>query len=146
VKRSPAPRRRTPIPRPTKPIKRSAPPKRKRPIRRRGKSRYANRPRDLDRMRFVRGLPCAVAIESGTWRWCRRPFAKSEAHHAGAHGLGQKPDDRTCINLCRKCHAALHDGAKGSYFEGWTKERREEWLDDKQSEAISLYEATMGRL
>jgi len=51
---------------------------------------------------FVRQFPCCA---------CGVCFG-IEAAHTGAHGLGQKSSDRSCIPLCASCHRtgqwALH--------------------------------------
>lgn len=44
--------------------------------------------------KFVRALPCAIC--SKTWG--------VEACHSGAHGIGQKSPDTSCIPLCAKHH------------------------------------------
>ncbi len=49
-------------------------------------------PIDPKYLAWVRTLPCVV---------CGK---RAEAHHAGDHGMGQKPPDRTAIPLCRFHH------------------------------------------
>lgn len=52
----------------------------------------------------------------------------SEAHHAGRRGLGQRAHDHTAVPLCRKHHAAWHDG--GEPFRRWTRDDRRLWAED----------------
>lgn len=97
--------------------------------RRRGSTKYSRRERDLERMAWIKTLPCAIggnrtnqsAVAAELWLGpppdrCRRAV---EAHHAGEHGLGAKPDDDTCIPLCDHHHDALTD--RRGVFSGWQK-------------------------
>lgn len=107
------------------PLKRSTPMKRA-PMKRRPKSTsYSRRPRDFDRMGWIKTLRCACAVvwsdRRHTPSWlggapgpCSGPV---EAHHAGVHGLGQKPADDSCIPLCRHHHRILTD--RRECFANW---------------------------
>ena len=58
--------------------------------------------RNEDYLKWIRKQPCVVCAVS--WN--------VEAAHTGAHGLGQKSSDLSCLPLCRKHHrtadASLH--------------------------------------
>jgi hypothetical protein len=94
--------------------------------RRRGSTKYSRRERDFPRMGWIKTLPCVladgvVAVAGDLWigphpDTCRRAV---EAHHAGEHGLGEKPDDDTCIPLCDHHHDSLTD--RRGVFSGWQK-------------------------
>jgi hypothetical protein len=76
-------------------------------------------------MGWIKSLPCACSgtdVEprcQPTWLGgspdvCSGPV---EAHHAGAHGLGQKADDDSCIPLCVSHHRQLTD--RREVFANW---------------------------
>jgi hypothetical protein len=137
--------RRTPI------VRRS--PLRRTPLRHRAKSTsYSRRARDLDRMAWVKQQVCAIAImelvqrrdlggagatemidawRGGTFDGCRRAI---EAHHAGAHGLGNKAPDDTCIALCDHHHDALTD--RTGCFAGWPRGTVKAW----ELAAVAFYQ------
>ncbi|HUD74300.1 MAG TPA: hypothetical protein VMQ76_04440 [Terracidiphilus sp.] len=56
--------------------------------------------RDEAYRRWIRSFPCTVCAT-------RRGI---EAAHTGAHGIGQKASDTSCIPLCRAHHAEMHRG------------------------------------
>jgi hypothetical protein len=87
--------------------------KRKTPLRSRGRTKYAHRPRDLEYMQKVRKLPCvvrcwdaAVIGEPSRRTTC---WGRVEADHAGERALGQKSADNTTISLCRAHHRERTD-------------------------------------
>lgn len=77
-------------------------------------------------VRFVRSLPCAVCGSRRT-----------EAHHAGLRGLGQRAHDSTCVPLCRAHHAAFHDA--GPPFRGMSHDQREAWIATAIANATGAY-------
>lgn len=85
------------------------------------KNSYRKRPRDLDYMLAVKGLPCALSGVEGAGP-CRGPV---EADHMGERGLGQKSDDAEVGPLCSGHHRDRH-GARG-FFAALTKEERRHW-------------------
>ena len=78
---------------------------------------------DHDYVLFVKTLPCIGA--SGK---CNGPV---EAHHAGVHGMRQRPHDNTCIPLCTFHHRCLHDHS--GPFRGFPKERIRAWSNNQIS-------------
>lgn len=58
--------------------------------------------RDPVYLAWIRTFPCCVPA-------CN--VRRSEAHHAGVRGLGQKADDRTAIPLCAHHHRTGRDSA-----------------------------------
>ena len=58
--------------------------------------------RSEDYKRWIRSWPCLVCAT-------RRQI---EASHTGPHGLGQKAADTSCVPLCKKHHAELHQGVQ----------------------------------
>lgn len=99
--------------------------------RKKRRNKYARRPRDTMRMRWVKSLSCLLASGlppfGDLWRGdppdhCRRAV---EAHHAGRHGAGQKSDDDTVIPLCDHHHDALTD--RRLCFSGWPPGSLKEW-------------------
>ena len=73
----------------------------------------------------VRLLPCAAVFLPG--HVCRGPRI---AHHAGRHGMGQRPADDTAICLCDAAHSDLHDrvGLSGT-FATFNKSSLRAWED-----------------
>jgi hypothetical protein len=76
---------------------------------------YRRRTRDFNFMGFVKTRPCIVR-ELAPFLFLSTPEQASrfkatpcsgvvEADHAGARGIGQKADDRTCIPLCSSHHS-----------------------------------------
>lgn len=67
---------------------------------------------DKDRIAWLHTLPCSVP-------WC--DDLDITVHHAGEHGMGQRPPDQTGIPLCRGHHQNLSDSAEslGKHFWGW---------------------------
>lgn len=104
------------------PLKRGKPLRRKAWLRSRSKtSSYRRRPRDLDRMRWIKRQPCAARGVVDTL-CCGRV----EADHAGERGLGQKADDDTCIPLCQQHHRERTDRTGG--FASWSRTKMRAWL------------------
>ena len=141
MKRSPAPRRRTPLPRPTKPIARSAP--------RRSKRRTTTETvESTEYADFVRSLPCRVAVALGHHRQCQ---GRIHAAHVGPRGLGQKSACDELIPLCAWCHLrdshdhATRNGALG-FIASIPKAERQDWYDDQIGQVRDLFEASRGRL
>lgn len=96
---------------------RRTPLKRKTPMRRRGKNSYARRPRDIEHMKSVKGLPCVMrGLGAGP---CSGPV---EADHMGERGLGQKSPDNTCGAMCQGHHRQRTDSR--GYFANRSKEWR----------------------
>lgn len=100
------------------------------PMRRSGrKSKYKRRERDVDFMLWVNRQPCAVPtffgtdFSSGPSRLC---YGRVQADHAGRRGIGQKADDKTCIPLCEKHHAARNDFT--GMFKTWDQAMMRTWL------------------
>lgn len=82
---------------------------------------YARRERDVEYMRAVKGLPCALHGVDGAGQ-CSGPV---EADHAGDRGLGQKADDRTCVPLCARHHRDRTD--VHGFFATLTRDERRAW-------------------
>lgn len=60
---------------------------------------YRGPVRDRKFKAFVRTLPCLLC-----------GYYPSQAAHTGVdHGIAQKSSDRTCVNLCFRCHRRYHD-------------------------------------
>lgn len=127
-----------------KPLARKTPMKRS-PMRRSGrKSKYKRRARDVDFMLWVKKQPCAVRAmmrPRTPARVVSLPAAIGTAHdtvvallcygrvqadHAGRRGIGQKADDKTCIPLCEKHHAARNDFT--GMFKTWDQAMMRTWL------------------
>lgn len=116
--------RRTPLKRST-PLRASSGLNRAVRLRARGDTKYRRRERDFDFMGFVKRQPCIVrslppflfvgdAARAGKYK--ATPCSGCvEADHAGARGIGQKADDRTCIPLCSSHHNA-RTNHKGEFF------------------------------
>lgn len=100
---------------------------------RRGKKRstYAQRPRAMVFMGWVKTLPCAARSLGGTR--CR---GEVEADHAGSRAMGQKAEDRTCIPLCTDHHVERH--ALAGTFAKWTRAAMREWLASTIAETQQL--------
>lgn len=84
-------------------------------------SSYAERPRDLAYMRWVRQQPCLLRHLGGC-------DGVVEAHHAGESPYGRKSPDRNCIPLCDKHHDDRTESR--GFFRGRTRDekmRRMEW-------------------
>lgn len=99
----------------------------------RRRTKYASRARNLDYMRWVKTLPCALArpLDKLPPEWlgglspCPAAYVPTEAHHAGRRALGRKASDDTCIPLCSFHHAALTDRRKP--FRGWPRGAVKAW-------------------
>lgn len=90
------------------------------------RSAYADRPRDTDRMLWVKTQPCAVRAFPRAWMRATPCGGYGEADHAGRRGLGQKAGDDTCIPLCSQHHRERTDH-HGAFFEA-DREQLREWL------------------
>lgn len=117
--------------------------------RKRSRTKYARRPRDLAYMAWVKQHPCCLTMMEG-WRRSLHPGGAEgarilglwhgplrfdgcrgevEAHHAGEHGRGQKPPDNTCIPLCAAHHRGDDVGItryRGP-FAGWPRGSVKRW-------------------
>ncbi len=99
----------------------------------RRRTKYARRDRNLEFMRWVKTLPCALArpLDKMPPEWigglspCPAAAGATEAHHAGRRALGRKAPDDTCIPLCPFHHAALTDRRKP--FRGWPRGAVKAW-------------------
>lgn len=105
-------------------------PLRRTPMRRkRGTTSYSRRERNFDFMTWIRAQPC-ILLELNPIAFIRRtlPLGSAaklihtiscnrtticagsvEADHQGAHGLGQKADDFTCVPMCQQHHRERTD-------------------------------------
>src|ERR1700685_3870946 len=100
-------------------MKRSKPLRRKTYLRTRSlTSKYRRRPRDLDRMRWMRRQPCAARHLGGF-------SGRVQADHAGRRGTGQKAPDKTVIPMC-ETHHACRDAFNG-VFKNWKQLQMREW-------------------
>lgn len=135
-------------------LKRRAAPKRAAPKRKAGSTKYARRERDWLRMAWCKQQPCAalvmrheVILKLGDLHpreaspmlaaWMADTLLRLkdagcdghiEAHHAGAHGTGNKAPDDTVIPLCHKHHAQItgQPGGRG-VFDGWPRGSVKAW-------------------
>lgn len=69
---------------------------------------------------FIRHKPCIL---------CGSP-PKSDPHHQGYRGLGQKTDDTRTVPLCRKCHREFHDLRD--------KDKKEELIEEMESYMVDF--------
>ena len=81
-----------------------------------------------EHLELVRRLPCCGP---------GLHFGRTEAHHAGERGLGQRASDWTAIPFCTACHRAWHD-CNGP-FRGWPKDQRREWIAARIAETRATY-------
>lgn len=86
---------------------------------------YSRRPRDVDYMGAVKGLPCLLSGVAGAGP-CEGPV---EADHAGDRGFSQKSQDGDCIPLCAQHHRHRTGGlgGYGPFFGAMTKDERRHW-------------------
>lgn len=94
------------------------------------RTKYSRRPRDFDRMGWIRAQSCAVGLIQGAELWSGRvPHGRCdgpvEAHHAGTRGTGQKAPDDTCIPLCQHHHRCITDRA--GPFADWPRGAVKAW-------------------
>lgn len=108
----------------------------------RSTTKYGRRPRDMERMGWIKTQPCALAfgfaVAEEAWPHGLSPDACggiTEAHHAGVHGLGQKAPDDTCIPLCSHHHRCLTD--RRGVFSGLPSGAVKTW----ELAAIAYYQA-----
>lgn len=94
-------------------------------------SKYASRPRDWDRMGWVKTLPCLASGMS-------QCFGPIEADHAGLRGVGMKANDDTCIALCQKHHRERGDFS--GVFREWDRGKMRMWLDSAIENTRRLYD------
>ena len=97
-------------------MKRSTPLRRRTPLRSRSlTSKYRRRERDVPFMLWIKRQPCVVRELPPDPSRATPCTGEVQADHAGARGLGQKADDRTCIALCRRHHRERTDHS-GAFF------------------------------
>lgn len=110
------------------PLQRKTPLRRKTRLRARGDTAYRRRPRDLEYMKWVKRLPCAVkSMDAGPD--ASACSGKVEADHAGRKPAGwRKAPDRTCIPMCQRHHQGreLYTGV----FKDWSRDQMRTWLDE----------------
>lgn len=118
------------------------------PRRRKKSTKYSRRDRDLQRMAAVKTMACAVRsapIASHLWQGAAPDPCRGviEAHHAGVHGLGQKPPDDTVIALCRHHHRSItgEPGGRGC-FDGWPRGTVKAW----ELACVEIYRAAYAEL
>jgi len=71
---------------------------------------YSRRPRDLERMLWIKGLLCSVEEERpDPFRDPTPCTGRVQADHMGMRGLGQKADDSTCAPMCERHHRERTD-------------------------------------
>lgn len=70
--------------------------------------RRRKKQRDPKYLAWIRTLPCEIFPGDIFSPACG---GRVEAHHAGDHGLAQKPPDRTAIPLCAKHHRTGKESA-----------------------------------
>lgn len=88
---------------------------------------------DPDRLAWIRTLPCcAPGAPSGC-------YSRTEAHHAGKSGMGQRPHDDTAIPICMGHHVPCLHGIAGP-FKGWTRADLRAWEDEKIAHYRALWE------
>jgi hypothetical protein len=128
LKRSPAPQRKTQ-------------PKRTKPVRRRGRSKYARRERNYDFLSFIkRQRYCVLALSLGTWH--RGPYEGD--HSAKKRAAFRKGPDEVMLVLCRPCHRD-RPGRRGLWAQ-MAPEQYEEFCDFWSGELFAAYQASLGRL
>lgn len=71
--------------------------------------------RDSRFLAFVRTKPCAACGKPGPSDAAHIRMA-SKAHDKRYVGLGEKPDDRWCVPLCRGCHRKQHAMAEPMFW------------------------------
>ena len=114
-------------------------------VRSNARSKYAARPRDSERMMFVKSLRCAAKTYSMTWRVdcstaCGGPI---EADHMGQRPVGRKAPDDTCGPLCRDHH--VERTAHTGMFKHATRAELRQWMDAVIARTRELYERRTGR-
>lgn len=107
-------------PKPVKREKASKPLRRSKPLRARGKTKYARRERDFAYMGFVASRPCLARLLSVHWVGCE---GRIHVHHA--FGRRVADSDLKTIPLCDKHHREWHEHRR--LFEGWDRDRRNTW-------------------
>ena len=66
-------------------------------------------------LKFIRSLPCCVCgndlgVDAAHIRYADVRSAKR------AVGVGEKPDDRWTVPLCRRCHTSQHSGNEFGFW------------------------------
>ena len=90
------------------------------------RTKYARRVRDLDFMRWVKGLLCSVEEERPDPDRDPTPCCgRVEADHMGMRALGRKAADATCAPMCQQHHRERGDHS-GS-FRHLTREQVRAW-------------------
>lgn len=96
------------------------------------RSGYRERPRETERMLWIKTLPCCAPGPHE----CHRII---EAHHAGPKpGMGRKAPDDTCIPLCRQAHSQI-DAFSGP-FRDFDRARMRSWQDEQVANYQALWE------
>ena len=80
---------------------------------------------------YVRTLPCCAPHDTAG---CS---GRSDPHHAGRRGLGQKAHDHTAIPLCRKHHNDFENAA--GVFKTWKQDQRREWIAARIAETRASF-------
>ena len=96
--------KRTPMPRPTKPLARATPVKATNPKRKR--QSFARAYGSPERVAWMQAQPCLVCGQGGC-----------ENAHVGTGGMGRKSDACQIVPLCHRHHAELHAEGRQT-FEG----------------------------
>jgi hypothetical protein len=84
---------------------------------------------------FVRTLPCCAP---GAPRDCA---GWMEANHAGRRGVGQRSHDEEAIPLCSEHHRWAGWTNHLGPFQGWTRDERRAWADERIAETQMLWAA-----
>ena len=96
--------------------------------RKRATPRRSARVRCPEYLAWVRRQQCIM---------CRGNIMRSQAHHAGERGLGQRSSDLEAVPLCPTCHRGWHDAT--GLFLGRTHTQRAEaaasWIAETQARA-----------
>jgi hypothetical protein len=101
------------------------------------RSRYRPRPRDTERMLWIRTLPCC-APQPHVCEW------HIEAHHAGKKpGLRMKAPDDTCIPLCLLAHRQCETFS--GPFRDFDGEAMRAWQDAQIAHYRDLWEQRQQR-
>lgn len=90
------------------------------------KTSYARRERDTPYMLWVKTLPC-LFVNAQDHEAVQRCHGPIHAHHAGEHGLGQKPPDDTCVPLCEHHHLNGIHGRSMGMWNAMTNGERITW-------------------
>jgi hypothetical protein len=86
---------------------------------------------DPDRLRWIRSRLCLLAPFGGCG-------GRTEAHHAGAAGMGQRSHDDTAIPLCSSHHRQWHSA--NGFFKDFAKADRRAWAEAAIARTRTAYE------